>query len=202
MTEVKKEVRQMTDRDLMNAVLGSVELSKDVWEVLDKKNYKATRNDLEKIKGMNKAKIDKVLVCMELSTRLRGGVERIEDITPKQIWERMADIRENKKEHFVVFYLNSRDREIERDIISVGTLNASLVHPREVFTNAIKNGAVSVIGVHNHPSNDVEPSDADFSITKRLVRAGEILGINFTDHIIVSKDRYYSIREEHEDLFD
>ena len=102
----------------------------------------------------------------------------------------MEDIRGSKKEHFVVFYLDSRNQEIQREIISVGTLNESLVHPREVFEGAIKNNASSIIIAHNHPSGDLEPSQADVEITKKLIHAGKILDIKILSHVIVIKDKW------------
>ena len=117
-------------------------------------------------------------------------------LKPKDIWEALADIRENKKEHFIIFYLDTRNHEIKRDIISVGCLNANLVHPREVFEPAIRNLAASVIVAHNHPSGNLEPSQEDLDLTKRLVGAGKLLGIELLDHVIVSKDGFSSFKEK------
>ena len=114
----------------------------------------------------------------------------------------MPEIRKSNKEHFVAIYLDSRGAEISRGNVSVGTVNASLVHPREVFNEAIKCHACSVIGIHNHPSNNTEPSDADVAITKRLVESGRILGIEFEDHIIITKEHYLSLRDEMDEIFD
>jgi DNA repair protein RadC len=86
--------------------------------------------------------------------------------------------------------------EIKKEIISVGTLNANLVHPREVFESAIKHSAAQIIVAHNHPSGDIEPSEDDLIITKRLVESGKILGIDIIDHIIVSKNSYLSLKEK------
>ena len=111
-------------------------------------------------------------------------------LSPRDVWERMEDIRGSKKEHFVVFYLDSRNQEIQREIISVGTLNESLVHPREVFEGAIKNNASSIILAHNHPSGDLGPSQADIEITKKLIHAGKILDIRIISHVVVTKDTW------------
>ena len=100
-----------------------------------------------------------------------------------------------KKEHFVVFYLDTRNQEIKRDIISFGTLNANLVHPREVFEPAIIHSAAQIIVAHNHPSGNPEPSEEDIEITKRLVEAGKILGIELLDHIVVTKSGFNSLKE-------
>lgn len=108
----------------------------------------------------------------------------------------MKEFRQLKQEHFVIFYLDSRNGEIVREVISIGTLNASLVHPREVFEPAISNSTAQIILSHNHPSGDSEPSKDDLEITKRLVSAGKILGIEIIDHIIVTKDEYFSLKEK------
>lgn len=114
-------------------------------------------------------------------------------LSGKDVWERMTEIRSSKREHFVVFCLDSRDQEIKKELVSIGTLNETLVHPREVFEQAIVNHAASVIFAHNHPSGDPEPSAADLEITKRLVNAGRILDIAVLNHVIVTKDSWKSI---------
>lgn len=117
-------------------------------------------------------------------------------LKPADVWVELKDLRENKKEHFVVFFLDTRNGEIKRDIVSIGTLNYNLVHPREVFYPAVKNLAASVILCHNHPSGCLEPSDEDLTLTKRLVQAGKIMGIEVLDHVIVSKDGWMSFKQK------
>ena len=101
-----------------------------------------------------------------------------------------------KKEHFVILSLDSRSNLIRENVISIGTLNANLVHPREVFKEAIDARAASVIVAHNHPSGDPEPSEDDLTITKRLIEAGKILGIEVVDHIIITKTGFMSFKEK------
>ena len=205
----RKGAVNLSDEALMQILLGSgikgkdvISLSKEIWSLIRKKHYKVKREDLEAIKGLGVAKISKILACIELSARLNGGKERVDNIESVQVWEKLSDVRENKKEHFIILFLDSRHREIRREVVSIGTINASIVHPREVFQKAIEVNAVSILGVHNHPSDDVDPSDADLAVTGRLVEAGRILGIEFVDHIIISKNHHYSIRDHHDDLFD
>jgi DNA repair protein RadC len=107
----------------------------------------------------------------------------------------MSDLRSRKKEHFVAFYLDSRNQLLEREVISVGTLNASLVHPREVFEPAIRTLAASIIVAHNHPSGILEPSHDDLQITKRLRETGMILDIPVVDHIIVTQHEFLSFQQ-------
>lgn len=131
----------------------------------------------------------------ELAKRFSGKRPGIY-LKPRDIWEELRDIREQKKEHFVVFFLDTRNQEIKREIISIGTLNYNLVHPREVFEPAVKNLAASVIVAHNHPSGCLEPSDEDLSLTKRLTQAGKLLGIELLDHVIVAKTGFSSFKEK------
>lgn len=149
--------------------------------------------DLKNIHGLGTAKACEIMACFELGRRMLKDKKSSILLTPKDVWERMEDIRGSKKEHFVVFYLDSRNQEIQRDIISIGTLNESLVHPREVFENAIKNNASSIIISHNHPSGELEPSQADLEIMKQLAHAGKILDIRIVDSIVVSGGSYKSI---------
>lgn len=107
--------------------------------------------------------------------------------------ELVEDIRREKREHFIVFVLDSQNRVLKKQDVSVGTTNASLVHPREVFREAIKSNGTGIICLHNHPSGTLEPSKEDLSTTKRLKEAGELLGIAMYDHIIVTSDSYQSI---------
>jgi DNA repair protein RadC len=116
-------------------------------------------------------------------------------LSPESVWENLKGIRDHKKEHFVVFYLDTRNQEIKRDIVSVGTLNANLAHPREVFEPAIVHNAAQIIVAHNHPSGDTEPSEEDLAITKRLQEASKILGIELLDHVIVSNSGFISLKE-------
>lgn len=149
-----------------------------------------TIDELKTIHGLGPVKACEVIACFELGRRMLKGKKSSILLSPKDVWGRMEDIRGSKKEHFVAFYLDSRNQEIQREITSVGTLNESLVHPREVFEGAIKNNAASIIVAHNHPSGDLEPSQADIEITKKLIHAGKILDIKIVSHVIVTKDKW------------
>ena len=116
--------------------------------------------------------------------------------SPKDIWEDLKVIRGSKKEHFYVFYLDSRNQIINKELVSIGTLNASIVHPREVFEPAVRNLAAQIILSHNHPSQDPNPSEEDIVLTKRLIEAGRLLGIEIIDHVIISKEKYFSMKKQ------
>jgi len=106
-----------------------------------------------------------------------------------------ANVREARKEHFLILCLNARRQLVHLETVSIGTLSASLVHPREVYSPAITHSAAAVVAVHNHPSGDPTPSAEDREATRRLQRAGELLGIPLADHVIVSASGFYSFRE-------
>lgn len=146
--------------------------------------------------GLGDARACEILAAFELARRYLNGKKSGIYLKPRDIWEELRDIRAHKKEHFVVFFLDTRNQEIKRDIVSIGTLNYNLVHPREVFEPAVKNLAASIIVAHNHPSGCLEPSDEDLSLTKRLVQAGKLLGIEVLDHVIVSAAGFMSFKEK------
>ncbi len=100
------------------------------------------------------------------------------------------------KEHFCVFFLNTQNQIISREIISIGTLNTSLIHPRECFRTAILKNSAAVIFAHNHPSGSLEPSDEDIAVTKRLKDAGKLIGIEVLDHVIVTGESHKSFKEQ------
>ena len=113
----------------------------------------------------------------------------------KDAYEYLQDMRNLPKEHLRGLYLNSRNHIIKDEVISIGTINANMIHPREVFRPAIECNASAIVIAHNHPSGEVKPSDEDINITRELVRAGRILGIFLLDHIIVTKDTFISIND-------
>jgi DNA repair protein RadC len=148
--------------------------------------------DFIKISGIGSAKACELLSCVELGRRIfeHKKVNISQLLSPQDVFDNLKDIRVSKKEHFVVFFLDSRNQEIKREVISIGTINASLVHPREVFEPAVK------ILAHNHPSGTLEPSEDDLTVNKRLSEAGKILGIEVLDHIIVTKEGFISFKEK------
>lgn len=147
--------------------------------------------------GLGPAKACEIVACFELGRRLLEQKKHRLYMNAQDVWAALQDIREQKKEHFVIFFLDTRNQEIRRENISVGTLNANLVHPREVFESAILHNAAHVIVAHNHPSGNPEPSEEDKKVTNRLVEAGKILGIALLDHIVVAGSGYYSFKAHH-----
>jgi len=152
--------------------------------------------DLLAIRGMGPARAAQLLAAAELGRRLWPDGDAVPLIRgPENIYELMRDIRRAAREHFVGFYLNSRNQVLRREIVSIGSLNASLVHPREVFVPAIALSAASLILAHNHPSGDPAPSEEDLAITRRIQESGRLLGIELLDHVIVARDSYTSFKE-------
>jgi DNA repair protein RadC len=145
--------------------------------------------------GLGSAKACEIIVCFELGKRLLKGKKTHLYLSPKDVWESLRDIRGNKREHFVIFYLDIHQQEIMRETVSIGTLSANLVHPREVFEAAVRHSAAQLIIAHNHPSGSVEPSPEDLEVTRRLAEAGNILGIEVLDHVIVTTDAFVSFKE-------
>lgn len=147
--------------------------------------------------GLGRVKAGEIVACFELGRRLLQQRKHDLYMSAEDVWQALQDIRDHKKEHFIIFFLDTRNQEIWRETISVGTLNANLVHPREVFEPAIIHAAAHVIVSHNHPSGNPEPSEEDKKVTRRLVEAGKILGIALLDHIIVAQSGYYSFKAYH-----
>jgi DNA repair protein RadC len=144
----------------------------------------ATIEELSQIKGIGLAKAAQIKACFELGKRedLEPEVKDFDVKNPEGVVKAIrASIKDKAKEHFKLILLNPRNKIIGISTISIGTLNASLVHPREVFKDAIMHSAASVVLAHNHPSGDPEPSEDDFKITKNLVESEEILGIEVID---------------------
>ncbi len=192
--------KKLKDFELLAILLGSgikglnvLQLSKKILQTISKiGREKVMLEDLLKVKGLGKAKASQILAVIELTKRF--GVDTPEILSAEDVWKLCTDIRDSKREHFVAFYLDTQNRLIERQIISIGTLNVSLVHPREVFEPAIKLSAASIIVAHNHPSGDADPSPEDREVTKRLTEAGKILGVDLADHVIVSSKAFLSFQ--------
>lgn len=155
-------------------------------------------SELVAIRGIGPAKAVQLRAGIELGRRVsRGGssdpvtVRRPQDAADYV----MEDLKLLRKEHFVCLFLNTKNHIIARETLSIGTLNASLVHPREVFRAAIKHNSASLICIHNHPSGDPTPSPEDISLTKRLMEAGELVGIDVLDHLVIGDGRFVSLKE-------
>ena len=157
----------------------------------------ATIEELSSVKGIGLAKSAQLKASFELAKRqeLERDLGDYQITDPEGVVRAIrASITDKAKEHFKLLLLNTRNKIIRIGTISVGTLNASLVHPREVFKEALIHNAFSVILAHNHPSGDCEPSEEDIRITKRIKDAGDLMGIDVLDHIIITSQSYFSFK--------
>ena len=190
----------LSDYELLMAIIGSgsahadvTKIARDVRKILSEKGSNLTYEDLLKIKGLGAAKATQLMASFELWRRQFEVSERPIIDSPEKAAEQFADIRDKKQEYFVCLTLDGANRLIAKRVISIGTLTASLVHPREVFAEAITDRAASIIVAHNHPSGNLEPSIADKEVTERLRQAGEILGIEVLDHLILGEGGFSSV---------
>ena len=158
----------------------------------------ASLEEIADVRGIGRVKAITIKAAMELGMRLaEEKVDRSEPIrTAEDVWRLYGPrMRQPDKERFCVILLDTKNQVLEFHTVSVGTLNASLVHPREVFREAIRRGCHSIICVHNHPSGDPTPSADDIAVTKDLVKAGEIMKIRVLDHVIIGETRWVSMQE-------
>ncbi len=193
-----KGQRNLSNLELLQVVIGSgirgadvTQISQDIEKLLVGQHGKLELEQLTSIRGVSTATATKLLASLELTSRfVKTGITIVDD---NDVLPLLTDIRYKKQEHFMVITLDGANRVIERRIITVGTINASLVHPREVFADAITDRAASIVVAHNHPGGSLEPSQPDLAVTKRLRDAGKLLGIQLFDHIIVTADSHVSI---------
>jgi DNA repair protein RadC len=159
----------------------------------------ATFSEICSVKGAGPAKVSSILAALALGKRI--NTDRLENLerftTPSQIFNHFHyRFRDRRREYFVALLLDGKNRIILEEQVSEGSLNQSIVHPREVFSRAVKESAAAVILVHNHPSGDPAPSREDREITRRLKEAGDVLGIRVLDHIIIGDGSYFSFVEQ------
>lgn len=198
-----KGPESLSDYELIMAIIGSgnaqadvTKISREVLKLLKEKGSELSLNDLLSVKSLGLAKATQVMAGFELWRRQFEVTDRPIIDSPEKAVEQLTDIRDKKQEYFVVLTLDGANRLIAKRTITIGTLTASLVHPREVFTEAITDRAASIIVAHNHPSGSLNPSQADVSITKRLLDASAILNIPLNDHIVVTKTNFKSVITE------
>lgn len=190
----------LSDFELLQALIGSgnaqadvSKIARDTLKVIKANGGDVTYEQLSAVTGMGAAKVTEILAALELSKRYLLDSDRPIIDSPEKAVEQLADIRDKKQEYFVCLTLDGANRLIAKRIITIGTLTSSLVHPREVFADAITDRAASIIVAHNHPSGSLRPSEADIDVTDRLSDAGEILDVRLHDHIIVTKSDFNSI---------
>ena len=191
----------LTDLELLALMLGSgtrdrplFELARELLRIIDKANGHLSTKDIIGIPGLGKAKSCLLIAALEFARRrIRPEGTRVKDSA--DVVPLVQHLAQRQQEHFVCISLNGAHEVIATRIVTVGLVNASQIHPREVFSDPLKDRACSIILAHNHPSGELKPSSEDIAVTKRIIDSGETLGIRVLDHVIFSKRGYISLRD-------
>lgn len=204
----------LSNQELLNVLLGRGSSGDSVMVLSQKLLNKfgtiqniasASLEELRQIKGIGFAKACQLKAAFELGKRsdqTNSAQENYLIDTPEKAALALAPLLKNKKkEHIFLLLVDTRKKLIKKSLISIGTLDASLIHPRDIFKEVISGLAAGFILIHNHPSGDPSPSSADISLTKQLISAAKFLDINFLDHIIIGNPSYYSFKERNSNLF-
>lgn len=191
---------KLSDLELLMAVIGSgnaqasvEQIARQVLKIIKNQGAAVDYQSLKTVTGLGEAKIAVLLANFELARRYLLESDRPVIDSPDKAVAELVEFRHKQQEYFICLTLDGANRLIDKRVISIGTLTASLVHPREVFADAIADRAASIIVAHNHPSGSLKPSPADLDITQRLKQAGEIIGIELIDHLILTKDGFRSL---------
>lgn len=191
---------KLSDFELLQALIGRgnakadvTKIARSVQKLLKWHGAQITYEQLSAVDGIGPARAAEVLAAFELGRRYLLEPEAPVIDTVETAVEQFRELRTKKQEHFMCLTLDGANRLIAKRIVTIGTLTSSLVHPREVFADAITDRAASMIVAHNHPSGSLNPSAADYDITERLKEAALLLGINLNDHLIITKTSYSSI---------
>ncbi|OIJ10563.1 hypothetical protein BKP37_18710 [Anaerobacillus alkalilacustris] len=205
---LKEGAQALSNHELIATILGSgtkqesvIQLSQRILHHFNGLRLlkEATVEELKSIKGIGDTKAVQLLAAIELGSRIhklqvedRFIIRSPEDVSRYV----MEDMRFLTQEHFVCLYLNTKNHVIFKKTIFIGSLNASIVHPREIYKEAFRHSAASIICLHNHPSGDPAPSREDIEVTKRLVESGKVIGIEVLDHIIIGEKKFVSLKEK------
>ena len=195
------------DNELLAVVLGqgtprasAIELANAVLAAVGGLHglARATVDDLRRVRGIGPARASQIVAAIEVGRRtlMRSRLERVQILSSRDAAELLVpQFGSRPVEQFGVVLLDTKHRVLRTSLLSVGTLDASIVHPREVFREAASGGAAAIIVFHNHPSGDPRPSPEDVALTRRLIRAGEMMGIDVLDHVIIAENRFHSLRD-------
>lgn len=198
----------LSNQELIALMLGSgtraesvIDLAGRVVQHFDglKLLKEATVQELMAIRGIGEAKAVQLRAALEIGRRIKQfPVEETHIVrSPQDVADyMMEEMRHLKQEHFVALYLNTKNAVLHKKTLFIGSLNASLVHPREVFKEALRYSSASLVCLHNHPSGQPEPSPEDIEVTKRLVSTGKMLGVELLDHVIIGDRKFYSMKEK------
>lgn len=202
---LEKGANALTNSELLAIVLGSgikgtnvVVLAKKIVRKFGDKLLNASVDDLQQISGIGQAKALQIFSALELAKRIYGKQNSRENIilSPKDALAQVPDLKNKKQEHLICLYLNARNALLKNETVSIGTLDRSIIHPREVFAPGIETHAAGVILIHNHPSGNSALSEQDKLVAKRIIEAGKLMGINVIDFLIVAENDVKSILGE------
>jgi len=199
---LNKGVNHLKNYELVAILLGSgikgkdvIKLSKEIVKLFEDDFASLNLEKLLDIYGLGVAKASQLISAIELSKRYL--IKQNKKIThASDIYEELKEYKAKQQEYFLTLYLDGANHLYETKVITIGTLNQSLVHPREVFSFAIEHRCASIIVAHNHPSGILSPSSEDIAVTSRLKESGKLLGIELLDHVIFTKDGYISLRDD------
>lgn len=196
-----KGAAALSDQELLAVLLGKGTAEMDVMtlasklvRVIDEKGLRVGHDDLTGLNGMGTAKATLILAAIEFARRrIKPDGQKID--TPADVLPLIRHYADRKQEHFLAVTVNGANEVQAVRVISIGLVDRSPVHPREVFADAIADRASGIIVAHNHPAGGVEPSESDLSITKQLLEAGHVVGVELLDHIIFNRSDYFSFLE-------
>jgi DNA repair protein RadC len=197
-----KGAQALTDAELIEAIIGRGMPGRDVRAIahdIDRLIRDPARQiryeDLLEVDGAGPTKAAQIMACLELGRRRYGPSDAVKVHKPEDVLPLVGPYREKPQEHFICISLSGAGEVIRSRVVTIGILNHSLVHPREVFAGAITDRAASVICVHNHPSGSLDASPQDIAITRQLQEAGTLLGIQLLDHVIITRTGFSSLKE-------
>ncbi len=205
---LKYETESIQSHELIAIILRTGSKNESVLDLSKRVMYKFTNlkdlansnvSDLLKIKGIGKSKAIELKAAFELGKRAYNETfsEGVKLTSPESIYLYLKDQLEMKtQEHFIALYLNTKAELIKKETLFVGSLNSSLVHPREIFKHAVINSAASIIIVHNHPSGDPTPSKNDIEVTRVIHQNSLMMDIKLVDHIVIGRNKYFSFKEK------
>jgi len=199
---LKKGAKALKDYELVAILLGTgikgkdvIKLSKEIVKLFEDDFTTLTLEKLLQVHGLGTAKASQLISAIVLSKRyLVKQNKKISNAS--DVYEELKEYRTKQQEYFLCIYLDGANHICQTRVITIGTLNQSLVHPREVFAPAVENRCASIIVAHNHPSGVLKPSREDSLVTDRLKQSGKLLGIELLDHVIIGKSGYFSMKDE------
>ncbi len=198
----QRGIQALSNRELLAIIISSglkncnvLELAQKVERQIFDQNKKVSTASLTQIFGIGEILANKILASLELGYRFIQNQHLTQINNPEKIFALSSELGHKKQEYCLAFYLNGRQELLSKQTVAIGGLNYNFLEPRAIFAPALQLGADSFILVHNHPSGNVEPSEDDLLLTKKISSLAELMGLKLLDHLIVTKGNFYSIRQ-------